>query len=246
MLDCKHHTKMKPFVRRLLGAAVSVAVLYSCASVGRLEGGPIDEEPPRFVTGSPLPGALHNKKSKISIEFDEFIKLEKANEKVVISPPQVQQPEIKANGKRVVVNLQDTLKANTTYTIDFADAIQDNNEGNPMQGFTYTFSTGAELDSMAIAGTLLDASNLEPVKGVLVGLHANLADSAFTTLPFDRVGRTDSRGQFSIRGVSPGKYRIYALMDADQNFKFSQPTEVIAFNDSVIIPSMERHMRQDK
>ena len=245
MLDCKHHTKMKPFVRRLLGAAVSVAVLYSCASVGRLEGGPIDEEPPRFVTGSPLPGALHNKKSKISIEFDEFIKLEKANEKVVISPPQVQQPEIKANGKRVVVNLQDTLKANTTYTIDFADAIQDNNEGNPMQGFTYTFSTGAELDSMAIAGTLLDASNLEPVKGVLVGLHANLADSAFTTLPFDRVGRTDSRGQFSIRGVSPGKYRIYALMDADQNFKFSQPTEVIAFNDSVIIPSMERRMRQD-
>ena len=245
MLDCKHHIKMKPFVRRLLGAAVSVAVLYSCASVGRLEGGPIDEEPPRFVTGSPLPGALHNKKSKISIEFDEFIKLEKANEKVVISPPQVQQPEIKANGKRVVVNLQDTLKANTTYTIDFADAIQDNNEGNPMQGFTYTFSTGAELDSMAIAGALLDASNLEPVKGVLVGLHANLADSAFTTLPFDRVGRTDSRGQFSIRGVSPGKYRIYALMDADQNFTFNQKSEMIAFHDSLIIPRMEERIRMD-
>ena len=245
MLDCKHHIKMKPFVRRLLGAAVSVAVLYSCASVGRLEGGPIDEEPPRFVTGSPLPGALHNKKSKISIEFNEFIKLEKANEKVVISPPQVQQPEIKANGKRVVVNLQDTLKANTTYTIDFADAIQDNNEGNPMQGFTYTFSTGAELDSMAIAGTLLDASNLEPVKGVLVGLHANLADSAFTTLPFDRVGRTDSRGQFSIRGVSPGKYRIYGLMDADQTFTFNQKSEVIAFNDSLIIPRMEERLRMD-
>ena len=245
MLDCKHHIKMKPFVRRLLGAAVSVAVLYSCASVGRLEGGPIDEEPPHFVTGSPLPGALHNKKSKISIEFDEFIKLEKANEKVVISPPQVQQPEIKANGKRVVVNLQDTLKANTTYTIDFADAIQDNNEGNPMQGFTYTFSTGAELDSMAIAGTLLDASNLEPVKGVLVGLHANLADSAFTTLPFDRVGRTDSRGQFSIRGVSPGKYRIYGLMDADQTFTFNQKSEVIAFNDSLVIPRMEERIRMD-
>ena len=158
--------------------------------------------------------------------------MEKANEKVVISPPQVQQPEIKANGKRVVVNLQDTLKANTTYTIDFADAIQDNNEGNPMESFTYTFSTGAELDSMAIAGTLLDASNLEPVKGVLVGLHANLAD-------------TDSRGRFSIRGVAPGKYRIYALMDADQNFKFSQPTEIIAFNDSIIIPSMEERTRQD-
>ncbi len=236
---------MKPFFRRLLGAAAVVAVLYSCASVGRLEGGSIDEAPPHFVTSSPLPGALHNTKKKISIEFDEFIKLEKANEKVVISPPQIQQPEIKANGKRVVVNLQDTLKTDITYTIDFGDAIQDNNEGNPLPSFTYTFSTGANLDSMAIAGTLLDASNLEPVKGVLVGLHANLADSAFVKLPFDRVGRTDSRGQFSIRGVAPGKYRIYALQDADQNFMFSQPTEVIAFNDSIIIPSMEERVRQD-
>lgn len=236
---------MKPFFRRLLGAMTVVAVLYSCASIGRLEGGAIDETPPRFVTSSPLPGALHNKKKKIVIEFDEFIKLEKANEKVVISPPQVQQPEIKANGKKVVITLQDTLKANTTYTVDFADAIQDNNEGNPMPSFAYTFSTGAELDSMAIAGTLLDASNLEPIKGMLVGLHANLADSAFTKLPFDRVGRTDSRGQFSIRGVAPGKYRIYALQDADQNFAFSQPTEAIAFSDSLIIPAMEERIRQD-
>lgn len=236
---------MKRFIHRILGLAALAVVLYSCASVGRLEGGIIDEVPPRFIASSPAPGALHNNKKKISIEFDEFIKLDKPNEKIVISPPQVQQPEIKANGKKVVIHLQDTLKANTTYTVDFADAIQDNNEGNPLSNFTYTFSTGAELDSMAIAGTLLNASNLEPVKGMLVGLHANLADSAFTTLPFDRVGRTDSRGQFSIRGVAPGKYRIYALQDADQNFKFSQPTEVIAFNDSLIIPSMEQRVRQD-
>lgn len=245
MLDYKQHNRRKPLFRRLTGAAAIVAVLYSCASVGRLEGGSIDEEPPRFVTSSPLPGALHNNKKRISIEFDEYIKLEKANEKVVISPPQVQQPEIKASGKRVIINLQDTLKANTTYTVDFGDAIQDNNEGNALSSFTYTFSTGDRLDSMAIAGTLLDASNLEPVKGMLVGLHANLADTTFTTLPFDRVGRTDSRGQFSIRGVAPGKYRIYALQDADQNFMFSQPTEAIAFNDSIIIPSMEERVRQD-
>lgn len=245
MLECKRHNRLKPLARRLLGAVAGAVVLYSCASVGRLEGGPIDEQPPRLLTGSPLPGALNNKKTKISIEFDEFIKLEKANEKVVISPPQVQQPEIKASGKKVVVNLQDTLKANTTYTIDFADAIQDNNEGNPLQGFTYTFSTGSELDSMAISGTLLNAANLEPVKGLLVGLHSNVADTAFTTMPFDRVGRTDSRGRFSIRGVAPGAYRIYALQDADQNFKFSQPTEIIAFNDSLIVPHMEERTRQD-
>lgn len=236
---------MKPLFRRLLGGVAIAAALYSCASVGRIEGGPYDETPPRFISGTPTPGALHHNKNKLSIEFDEFIKLDKPNEKIVISPPQVQQPEIKSNGKKVVITLQDTLKSNTTYTFDFGDAIQDNNEGNPLENFFYSFSTGDRLDSMAVAGTVLNAANLEPVKGMLVGLHANLADSAFTKLPFERVGRTDSRGRFSIRGVAPGKYRIYALQDADQNFAYSQPTEVIAFNDSIIIPSMEERMRQD-
>lgn len=245
MLDCKNQIKMKPFLRKLLGAVVIGVALYSCASVGRIEGGPIDETPPHFIAGNPAPGALHTKKNKISIEFDEFIKLDKPNEKVVISPPQVQQPEIKASGKKVVITLQDTLKANTTYTFDFGDAIQDNNEGNPLENFSYSFSTGQNLDSMAVAGTVLNAANLEPVKGMLVGLHSNLEDSAFTKLPFERVGRTDSRGRFSIRGVAPGKYRIYALQDADQNFAFSQPSEILAFNDSIIIPSMEERLRQD-
>lgn len=236
---------MKSFFRRLGVAAVIGAALYSCASIGRLEGGPYDEDPPRFVSASPKPGALHNTKKKIAIEFDEYITLEKPNEKIVISPPQVQQPEIKASSKRVLVSLQDTLKKNVTYTIDFGDAIQDNNEGNPLESFTYTFSTGAVLDTMVISGTLLNAENLEPVKGMLVGLHANLADSAFTALPFDRVGLTDSRGRFSIRGVAAGQYRIYALQDADQNYYYSQPTEAIAFNDSLVIPSSEIRLRHD-
>lgn len=236
---------MKPLFRRLLGVATIAAVLYSCASVGRIEGGPIDEAPPRFIGGTPTPDALHVGKKKIVIEFDEFIKLDKPNEKIVISPPQVQQPEIKASGRKVVITLQDTLKANTTYTIDFGDAIQDNNEGNPLENFSFTFSTGAKLDTMAVSGTLLNANNLEPVKGMMVGLHSNLEDSAFLKLPFERVGRTDSRGRFSIRGISPGKYHIYGLQDADQNFAFSQPTEIIAFHDSIIIPTMEERMHQD-
>lgn len=236
---------MKPLFRRLLGVAAIAAVLYSCASVGRIEGGPIDEAPPRFIGGTPTPDALHVGKKKIVIEFDEFIKLDKPNEKIVISPPQVQQPEIKASGKKVVITLQDTLKANTTYTIDFGDAIQDNNESNPLENFSFTFSTGAKLDTMAVSGTLLNAYNLEPVKGMMVGLHSNLEDSAFLKLPFERVGRTDSRGRFSIRGVSPGKYHIYGLQDADQNYAYSQPTEIIAFHDSIIIPTMEERMHQD-
>lgn len=232
-------------LRRVLGGVLAVLVLYSCASIGRIEGGPIDEEPPIFLGGTPAPGALNVQKKKISIEFDEYIKLEKPNEKIVISPPQVQQPEIKANGKKVGINLQDTLKLNTTYTIDFGDAIQDNNEGNPLEGFTYAFSTGGVLDTMAVSGTVLSANNLEPVKGIQVGLYANLADSAFTIQPFERVGRTDSRGRFSIRGVAPGRYRIFALQDADQNYYYSQPAEVIAFADSIIIPTMEERLRQD-
>ncbi len=237
---------MKTLIRRLGGVALVLAVVYSCASIGHLEGGPIDEDPPRFVEGTPAPGSLNNgKRKRISITFDEYIKLDNPGEKIVISPPQQQQPEVKASSKKVIVNLEDTLKANTTYTIDFGDAIQDNNESNPLEGFTYTFSTGDRLDTMVVSGTVLNASNLEPVKGMQVGLHANLEDSAFTKLPFERVGRTDSRGRFAIRGVAPGKYRIYALQDADQNYAFTQPAEAIAFHDSLIVPAWERRTRMD-
>ena len=237
--------KIKQIVRKAFPVVTLVVMLYSCASIGRPDGGPYDETPPRFIGSTPAAGALNNQRTKVSLLFDEFIKLEKATEKVVVSPPQVQQPEIKASGKRIQVNLLDSLKANTTYTIDFSDAIVDNNEGNPLGNFTFTFSTGTQIDTMEVSGTVLDASNLEPIKGILVGLHSNLNDSAFTKLPFDRVARTDSRGRFSIRGVAPSKYRIYGLMDADQTFTFNQKSEVIAFNDSLVIPRMEERIRMD-
>lgn len=182
---------------------------------------------------------------KVTIEFDEFIKLEKAAEKVVVSPPQLEQPEIKASGRKVVVGLVDSLRPNTTYTIDFADAIVDNNEGNPLGNYAFTFSTGTTIDTMEVSGTVLSASDLEPVKNIQVGLHSDLSDSAFMKKPFDRVSRTDSRGHFSIRGIAPGKYRIYALMDGNQNYLFDSKTEMIAFSDSIIIPAMEDAMRQD-
>ena len=236
---------MKRLIRKVLAVVTVIAALYSCASIGRPDGGPLDETPPRFIGSTPAAGALNNTKTKVSLSFDEFIKLEKANEKVVISPPQVQQPEIKASGKKISVNLLDSLKPNTTYTIDFSDAIVDNNEGNPLGNFAFTFSTGSTIDTMEVSGTLLEASNLEPVKGMLVGMHSNLSDTAFTKLPFDRVARTDSRGHFTIRGVAPGKYRIFGLMDADQNFAFSQKSEALAFNDSLVIPRWEERIRQD-
>ena len=220
-------------------------VVYSCASMGNPDGGPYDEEPPKFVRSTPKPFAINSKEKKVTIEFDEFIKLEKAAEKVVVSPPQLEQPEIKASGRKVVVGLVDSLRPNTTYTIDFADAIVDNNEGNPLGNYVFTFSTGTTIDTMEVSGTVLSASDLEPVKNIQVGLHSDLSDSAFMKKPFDRVSRTDSRGHFSIRGIAPGKYRIYALMDGNQNYLFDSKTEMIAFSDSIIIPAMEDAMRQD-
>lgn len=226
-------------------AAFSLFILYACANPGTPTGGPIDTTPPVVIGSTPVGNALNNKKTKIIINFDEYIKLDKPNEKVVVSPPQIQQPEIKTNGKKISVNLLDSLKPNTTYTIDFSDAIQDNNEGNPMGNYAFTFSTGSAIDTMEVSGTVLNAADLEPIKGILVGLHSNLNDSSFVKLPFDRVARTDSRGHFVIKGIALGKYHIYALADADQNFYLSQKSEQYAFNEDIISPTSDQQMRQD-
>lgn len=244
MFKMNYH-RIRQIALGAVGAAVLTVLMYSCANIGNPDGGPYDETPPKFLKSTPAMGALNNSRKKITLEFDEYIKLEKASEKVVVSPPQIEMPDIKQNGKHITIDLKDSLKANTTYTIDFSDAIVDNNEGNPLGNFAFTFSTGAAIDTMEVSGTVLEASNLEPVKGMLVGLHANLADSAFTKLPLDRVARTDSRGHFTIRGIAPGTYRIFGLQDMDQDFAFSQKSEALAFNDSLIIPRFEERMRYD-
>ena len=236
---------VKLLKRGTLPLVAVAAFLYSCASVGTLGGGDYDETPPKFLKGNPTPGELNASRKRITIEFDEYLKLDKPQEKIVISPPQVQQANVRASGKKVLIDLQDTLIPNTTYTIDFGDAIQDNNESNPLENFVYTFSTGDRLDSMEVSGTVLNARDLEPIKGMMVGLHMDLADSAFKSKPFDRVGRTDSRGKFTIKGIAPGEYHIFALSETDQNYYYSQSTETVAFRDSLVIPSFEPRMRQD-
>lgn len=235
---------MKP-IPKYIALLLVIIGFYACASTGMPDGGPYDETPPKFVRATPEPNATNNKRKKISIEFDEYIKLDKASEKVIISPPQNEAPEVKVSGHRVLVEFFDTLRENTTYTIDFGDAIVDNNEDNPLGNFAYAFSTGEHIDTMEVSGTVLSADNLEPVKGIQVGLHKNLEDSAFVKLPFDRISRTDSRGHFTIRGVAPGKYRIYALMDGNQNYLFDSKTEAVAFLDSLVVPDMRPDVRQD-
>lgn len=235
---------MKPLPRWIALVSVIIA-MYACASMGTPDGGPEDYDPPKFVRSTPEPNAINYNKKKVTIEFDEFIKLEKASEKVIISPPQAEAPEVRASGKKVIVQFQDSIKQDITYTIDFGDAIVDNNANNPLGQFAFAFSTGNTVDTMAVSGTVLNAENLEPIKGIQVGLHKNLNDSAFVKLPFDRISRTDSRGRFTIRGVVPGKYRIYALMDGNQNYFFDSKTEQVAWSDSLIVPSMEPAVRQD-
>ena len=217
----------------------------SCAKMGNPDGGWFDDDPPQVVRTEPAERSIGVKTKKVAIYFDEFIKLEDATNKVIISPPQLEMPEIKAQGKKVVVELQDSLKPNTTYTIDFSDAISDNNEGNPLGSYAFTFSTGEQIDTFEVSGYVLDASNLEPIKGIMVGLYDDLSDSAFKTKPMLRVSRTDSRGHFVVKGIAPGTYRAYALQDMDNDFHFGQRSEMLAFNHDTFSPSSKPDTRID-
>ncbi len=232
-------------MKKLIYIFCMACVIVGCARMGQPDGGWFDDDPPVVIGSHPADQSTNVSDKKISIYFNEYIKLEDATNKVIVSPPQLEMPEIKAAGKRIVVELQDTLKENTTYTIDFSDAISDNNEGNPLGNYTYSFSTGDQIDTMEVSGYVLDASNLEPVKGILVGLYDDLADSAFKTKPMLRVSRTDSRGYFVVKGVAPGTYRAYALKDADGNFSFNQKSEMIGFNHETYVPSSKPDIRID-
>ena len=212
--------------------------MYSCANIGNPSGGPIDKTPPIFMRSNPTPNAVNVKDRKIDIFFDEIVTLKDPSTKIIVSPAQTEMPRMSALGRKVTVELVDSLLPNTTYTIDFSNSIQDNNEGNAIDNFAFAFSTGSVIDSMRVSGYVLDSRTLEPMQSVVVGLQSNLADSAFHKEKLQRVALTNDRGQFTIRNVSPGSYHIFALKDLDRDYKFGNPTEDIAFLDSIIVPSI--------
>ncbi len=212
--------------------------MYSCANIGNPSGGPIDKTPPIFMRSNPTPNAVNVKDRKIEIFFDEIVSLKDPSTKIIVSPAQTEMPRMSALGRKVTVELVDSLLPNTTYTIDFSNSIQDNNEGNAIDNFAFAFSTGSVIDSMRVSGYVLDSRTLEPMQSVVVGLQSNLADSAFHKEKLQRVALTNDRGQFTIRNVSPGSYHIFALKDLDRDYKFGNPTEDIAFLDSIIVPSI--------
>lgn len=261
-----------PFDALITMATIAILLIAEgCASIGNPSGGPRDERPPRYVSATPAPGSkdIPVDIEKINITFDELVNVKDAFSKVIVSPPSKSVPRVSSLGRRVTVQFNDSLLPNTTYTIDFADAIEDNNEGNRLENFSYTFSTGPQIDSLRIAGHVLSARALEPMQLKLVGLH-RLPDSLYNGTPADtivpaehpanymqsvnaalfsqrfyRVARTDDRGRFSIEGLPAGRYRIYALDDANSDYLFTNPDEEVAFSDVIISPYAEQAVATD-
>lgn len=266
-------------LRRHIGAAICAASIITlliaegCASIGNPSGGPRDERPPRFIAANPAPGALDVPvdQERIRITFDELVNVKDAFSKVIVSPPGTSTPRVSSLGKTVTVQFADSLLPNTTYTVDFADAIEDNNEANRLENFAYTFSTGPSIDTLRISGRVLSARALEPMQLKLVGVHRipdasypgseadndsirpsdNPADILHSvnrklfTEKFYRVARTDDRGRFSIEGLPAGQYRIYALDDANSDYLFTNPDEEVGFLDVTLTPSAEETVATD-
>lgn len=240
--------KMKKILykHRLAWVVSSLCLLLTgCANRGiGPQGGPKDTIPPVVVKETPANGSNHFKDKKIEILFNEYLQLDNVQANLLVSPPQQVPPDVKAQGKKVVITMQEDLIDSTTYTLDFGNSICDYTEKNPIRGYQYAFTTGDRIDSLEVYGQVINAEDLNPISGVLVGLHANLSDSAFSTLPFTRIARTDSLGGFGVRNLRGGQYRLYALQDLSRDYRY-QPGEGLAFADSLVVPEYQVEIVRD-
>lgn len=228
----------------LLGLTVSL-LIYSCANQGYPTGGPIDNTPPKVTETKPENYALNFKGGKIEIFFNEFVKLENINEKFVISPPFKKTPTVKLKGKSIYVKLEEELKENTTYTLDFGDGIVDNNEGNPLGEYQFVFSTGESIDSLSIKGKVDNAFDELPVEKSMVMAYLNTHDSVpLTTIP-DYIALTDSAGYFQLNNLRSGTYKLFALVDGNRDYLYNGPGEMIGYFDELIVPTAHQFQQLD-
>ncbi len=235
-------------IKLLLIAVIfcTALILKSCANMAQgPTGGLKDETPPEFVGSTPSPHAVNFRKNRIEIEFNEYIILDNPAKNLVVSPTQDVFPVAKGNGRKVMVELKDSLLENTTYTIDFGNSIVDNNEKNPFPEFVFSFSTGQAIDTLEISGTVLNAENLAPVSGIYAGVHLKPEDSIFTSRKLERVTRTNLQGNFTLRNLAGMPYRVYALEDGNNNYFFDQITEGIAVQEEIVIPRTEMQIQKD-
>ena len=219
------------------GLVLTALIAQRCANAVAPTGGPKDERPPVVVEAVPENHSINFLGKKIEITFDEYITLENANQNVMISPPLSEKPDFKLKNKTVVIKFKEDLAANTTYTINFGAAIKDLHEGNQFKDYVYSFSTGDHIDTLAIAGKVLNASDKKPVDGVYVSLYAadreNVDSLPMTTIP-DYITKTDKEGKFSLNGLADKKYLVFALKDANANLYFDLPNEDVAFLDTLV------------
>jgi hypothetical protein len=209
---------------------------WSCAQQGSPSGGPRDEDPPVVVESDPPNYSIHFDTKKFQVTFDEYIVLENVNQQLIVSPPMEEKPEVKLKKKTLVVEFEEDLKTNTTYTFNFGDAIKDLHEGNKLQNFEYVVSTGDVLDSMSVRGVLRYAETLElPEDPFSIMLYTDLRDSVpMLDIPL-YVGRSNDSGVFSVNNLRPDIYKVFALKDGNNNFLFDLPSEEIAFLDTSLV-----------
>ena len=180
-------------------------------------------------------GALNFKGKRIEVTFDEYLQLDNVSQHLLMSPPQQTPPDVKVRGKKLIIQLQDTLRDSTTYTINFGNAVCDYREKVPLHNYTFYFSTGPTIDTLEYTGRVYEAATLNPLEGIFVGIHQSMEDSAFTTAPFLRVAKTDSAGFFRIGNMHAGTYRLYAVEEVSRDYRLS-PGEALAYADEPIRP----------
>jgi len=220
---------------------ISIFFLYNCANVSYPSGGPKDVSPPIALQQIPENGTTNFNEKKLRVWFDEYVSVSDLNNQFISSPPLKKTPKYIMKGKSVEFTISDTLKENTTYHLNFGNAIVDVNERNPYVNFNIAFSTGNEIDTMQIAGNIIDAFTLLPVKDVLILLFD--AETYTDSLPYKEIpnyiGRSDAKGNFEITFIKNKKYKIFALEDKNKNRIFDIPNERIAFLDSMLITTVE-------
>ncbi len=231
---------MKRFLPLIFLVCACLLPLFapSCANTTQApSGGKKDTIPPLIIDIKPLPGAVRvpTVKTTLVFSFNEYFNV-KTPGNIFLSPPLQHAPKTRVRGRDLIVSFEDTLAANTTYTLNFTDAIADANEGNMFPGYTYVFSTGEQIDSMMMTGTVRDCNTLAPVKGATVLLYKDLADSAVLRhRPYAAV-KTDDWGFFVLPFIQDTVYRIYAIKDANNNNIYEPETETVGFIDSLIRP----------
>ena len=214
-------------------------LLSRCANPVAPEGGPKDVTPPKAILSDPPSFSTHFHKREIHITFDEYIQLKDQNNQVNISPPLLPHTDIRLRGKSIYIKLSDSLRSNTTYSINFGDAISDLTENNILHNYTYVFSTGSYVDSLSLSGRVLTAFDLVPQKDVLAMLFVNENDTLpLDSLPFHvrpyYMAKTNENGEFTFRNLRDVPFLLFALKDMNGNYIFDLPNEKIAFSDSLI------------